>query len=279
MLKWALLRTLERTPLLKPTFRFYEAATTLRTRGSREQRADELPLPPAYLRTLAAGTADPHWFLESGRRTAEIVQFTTGRHGLPLDSVAQMLDFGCGCGRVLRHWKDLTGPKIHGAEPNPQLADWCARSLPFAQISRSLPLPPLPYKSGSFDFIYAISVFTHLTEGAQLVWVEELRRLLSRSGLLVVSTHGDRYVGRLSPAERHSYDAGCLVVRRPRASGTNLCSVFHPRAYLEGRFAAGFDVVELTTGGLEQGTPHQDLVVLRKSAQSETETTATWPVR
>lgn len=272
MLKRALLQTLERTPLLKPSFRLYEAATTLRTRGSSVQGTDGLPLPPAHLRTLAAGTADPRWFLESGRRTAEIIRTATARHGLPLDSVACMLDFGCGCGRVLRHWKDLPGPEVHGAEPNPRLARWCVRNLPFAHISRSPPLPPVPYESRSFDFIYAISVFTHLTEGAQLLWVEELRRLLRRCGLLLVSTHGDRYVERLTPAERRSYDEGRLVVRRPKASGTNLCSVFHPRAYIEGRFFAGFDVLELTTGGLDQGTPEQDLVLLRKSARSETET-------
>ena len=34
-----------------------------------------------------------------------------------------------------------------------------------------------------------------------------------------------------------------MVVQRPRLAGRNLCSVYHPRAYVEGTLLAGWDDV------------------------------------
>jgi 2-polyprenyl-3-methyl-5-hydroxy-6-metoxy-1,4-benzoquinol methylase len=47
--------------------------------------------------------------------------------------------------------------------------------------------PPIQERDASFDFIYAISVLTHLTEAHQKAWLEELNRLLAPDGRLVVS--------------------------------------------------------------------------------------------
>jgi SAM-dependent methyltransferase len=175
-----------------------------------------------------------------------------------------MLDFGCGCGRVLRHWQRMSGVEIHGAEPEDRLREWCAHNLPFASISRSPALPPLPYETDAFDLVYAVSVLTHLTERAQLLWMTELGRVIRPGGLLLLTIHGDRYLDRLSAAERQSYEEGRLVVRYASAAGTNLCSAFHPARFVRERLSAGFNLLEHTTGGFERGAPHQDLVVLGK---------------
>jgi SAM-dependent methyltransferase len=258
------LNSLERVRLLRPLFGLHERVTTVRTRGRGPRSSEGLPLPPPHLRTLTAGTADPRWFLESGRLSAETIQEAAGRHGLDLHSTGRMLDFGCGCGRVLRHWQHLAGLEIHGAEPDDRLTEWCARSLPFVSVSRSSAVPPLPYETDAFDLVYAISVFTHLTERAQVLWMTELARIIRPRGLLLLTVHGDRYLNRLAGAERKSYGEGHLVIRHAKASGTNLCCAFHPARFVRGRLAAGFDLLEHTTGGFERGAPQQDLVVLRK---------------
>ena len=175
-----------------------------------------------------------------------------------------MLDFGCGCGRVLRYWQGLPQTEIHGAEPSEPLAEWCRRNLPFARIVRTRALPPLPYESAGFDLVYAVSVFTHLTEQEQLLWTAELARILRPGGLLLLTLHGDRYVGKLSAAERRTYEEGRLVVRHASAAGTNLCAAYHPAVFVRERLSAGFDLLEHTTAGFEKGAPEQDLVVLRK---------------
>lgn len=264
MLRQPLLKTLERLRVLGPLFRLRERLTTLHTTDRDARSSDGLPLPPPHLRTLTAGTADSRWFVESGRASAQAIREAADRHGVPFDSVRLILDFGCGCGRVLRHWQHLGPTDVHGAEPNEKLARWCEHNLSFARVLRSAPLPPLPYASNGFDLVYAISVFTHLTEQRQLLWLAELERIIRSGGLLLLSIHGDRYLGSLTTDERRAYEDGRLVVRRARGVGTNLCSAFHPAAFVRERLAAGLILVEHTTGGFARGAPEQDLVVLRK---------------
>jgi SAM-dependent methyltransferase len=258
------LRSLERARLLRPLFRLRERLTTVRTAGRGPRNSDGLPLPPPHLRTLTAGTADSGWFLESGQAAAETIRQAAGRHGADLDSIERMLDFGCGCGRVLRHWQHLAGVEIHAAEPDDRLAEWCTRNLPFASVSRSSALPPLSHETAAFHLVYAVSVFTHLTERAQLLWMGELARVIRPGGLLLLTVHGDRYRDRLAAAERMAYDQGRLVVRHASGAGTNLCCAFHPARFLREHLAAGFELLEHTTGGFERGAPEQDLVVLGK---------------
>ena len=42
--------------------------------------------------------------------------------------------------------------------------------------------PPLRFADGSFDIVYAYSVFSHLSERVQLRWVEEFARILRPGG-------------------------------------------------------------------------------------------------
>lgn len=264
-MKATLLSLLRRLGLLRPAYRVYETLNVLRAGGKPSRGVEDgLPVPPPRLIVRVAGTADVGWFLESGRLAAESVQEALARHDRPIEELGALLDFGCGCGRVTRHWAGLERTAVHGADANEHAIAWCRANLPFAQFASNGLAPPLHYANGSFDFVYALSVFTHLPEDLQHAWVRELARLLRPGGFLLLTTHGERYRERLTPAERAAFDAGRLVVRWPEGAGTNLCSVFHPRPYVEGRLAAGLDVVEFAPEGA-RGNPHQDLYLLRKA--------------
>lgn len=252
--KHSLLRVLERLRLLRGSFRAYEWLRSLRG-------GDARGVPPARLRVRVAGTADPAWFLEGGRLAAETVRQAAARHDRPLDELDALLDFGCGCGRVLRQWRRLDAA-VHGTDPDAAAVDWCRRNLRFAQLQVNGPEPPLAYPDESFDLVYAFSVLTHLPEELQRGWVDELGRVLRPDGLLLLSTHGERYLDRLTPDERERFAAGEVVIRWEQAAGTNLCAAYHPRAALE-RLADGLTFLELVREGA-QGNPHQDLSVLRK---------------
>ena len=255
---------LRRVGLLRPAYRAYEALNALRAAGRPAPAAqDGLPVPPPRLIVRVAGTADVDWFLESGRLAAESVQGSLARHGRRMEELGALLDFGCGCGRVTRQWVGLDRTAVHGADANEHAIAWCRASLPFAQFASNGLAPPLEYADGSFDLVYALSVFTHLPEALQLVWIHELERLLRPGGFLLLTTHGERYRGRLAPAERAAFDAGRLVVRWPEGAGTNLCSAFHPPSYVMERLAAGLEVAEFVPEGAK-GNPHQDLYLLRR---------------
>jgi SAM-dependent methyltransferase len=208
-----------------------------------------------------AGTPDADWFLRSGRISADTVREAATRHGRPLESLGSLLDFGCGCGRVTRWWRELDA-EVHGSDVDAPAVAWCRASLGFGHFAVNELAPPLPYRDSTFDLVYAFSVLTHLTEELQRPWLDDLRRVLRSGGLLVLSTHGERYLERLTAAERARFEAGDLVVRWGGVAGTNLCTAFHPRSYLE-RLAEGFELLEHVPEGAA-GNPHQDLSVLRR---------------
>ena len=122
--------------------------------------------------------------------------------------------------------------------------------------------PPLPFGTDEFDLVYALSVLTHLTEPLQRAWLRELGRIVRADGLLLLSTHGEAYLDRLSPEERLRFEQGKVVVRWGEAAGSNLCAAFHSRGALE-KLTTGFELVEFVPEGAK-GNPHQDLAVLRR---------------
>jgi SAM-dependent methyltransferase len=257
---------LERLGLLKRSFRSYEAIRSLRPYRIPPGLLDGLPLPPTRLRFRVSGEVDPAWFLESGRLSAATVEDALGRHGFELERVGRLLDFGCGCGRLIRHWHTLSSVTLHGCDRDPSGVRWCSENLRFGHFATHGPGPPLPYPDEWFGAVCAVSVFTHLPEGDQLAWVQELRRLLIPGGIFLLTTHGDRYLGRLMPDERVLFEAGRVVVRSPSAVGSTLCTAFHPESYVREFLADGFELLEFSPGGAA-GTPYQDLVVLRKPSK------------
>jgi len=204
-----------------------------------------------------AGTADADWFLRSGRAAYDAIAAN-----VPLEEIEAVLDFGCGCGRVLRYWQNHDGTAA-GTDRDAGAVEWCRSHLPFARVDRNGLAPPLAYDDDSFDLVYALSVFTHLTEELQAAWRDELRRVLRPGGRLLLTTHGRSYVPRLESEERERFERGELVVRWGELPGSNLCSAYHPETYLRETFARGFDVVRIEPEGA-RGNPTQDLIVLRR---------------
>lgn len=205
-----------------------------------------------------AGTADADWFLRSGRAAYDAIAAN-----VPLEEIDAVLDFGCGCGRVLRYWQNHTGTAA-GSDRDAGAVEWCRDHLPFAEVDRNGLAPPLAYADESFDLVYALSVFTHLTEELQTAWRDELRRVLRPGGRLLLTTHGRSYVPRLELEERERFERGELVVRWGDLPGSNLCSAYHPEPYLRATFARGFEVIRIEPEGA-RGNPTQDLIVLQRT--------------
>lgn len=228
---------------------------------------DGLPLPPTRLMTLVAGAPDIGWFLDYGQTSAWAIRAILRRNGVDFEGFSAILDFGCGCGRVLRHLSNLQRSSIHGCDYNPELVAWCRENLPFATVAVNDLVPPLEYASERFSLVYALSVFTHLPEDLQHAWVAELARILEPGGYLLITTQGDSFLGRLTDDERVRFNAGGLIVRHDNVAGTNLCAAFHPRSYLEERLFDGFEVIEFASVSRgETDGVLQDMTLVRKPA-------------
>lgn len=248
--------------------RVRRSATRLRDRvGGLDLRVSEqrrgVPLPPGGLIFTVANSENLDWFLSSGEAAASSLVDLLARNGVKLPNLGAVLDFGCGVGRVLRHWANIPGPEFHGTDYNPSLIEWCRNRLHFARFAVNSIDGRLAYADRKFDLAYAFSVFTHLDERLQEIWMQELWRVLKPGGHLVITTHGDYYLDQLSRDERIRYLAGQIVVRKPQPSGSNHCASFHPESSVRESLACSFEVVDFIPEGA-LGNPRQDIYLLRK---------------
>lgn len=223
------------------------------------------PIPGPKLLHLIGGTCDARWFLGSGQAGAATVRDALAGQGVRLEDCEAVLDFGCGVGRVMRHWRGVQGPRFHGTDYNPRLIAWCRRHLPFAAFGVNGLDPGLAYPDGSFDVAYAFSVFTHLTSARQEAWMSELRRLVRPGGHLILSLHGEFYLQAMSDADRARFRTGGMVVVGGGRDGTNDCATFHPPSYVRIVLARDWEVCAHMPEGA-RGNPAQDLYVLRRPA-------------
>jgi SAM-dependent methyltransferase len=249
---WGLRRSLldlsAKLHLARPAVRLYElwlaaksAPASRRTTGT-----GGLPLPPARLRVqIGPLHADADFFLRSGLSQTELIRDLVREGGSSIEELGALLDWGCGCGRIIRHWSELPQTRVYGCDIDPKMVDWCNAHLRFADVTVNRLSPPLPYPSSTFDLVYAFSVFTHLAEDLQHSWIAECRRVLKPGGYFLFSTLGEYYASlkRLTDAERESFTSGELVVLYENAAGTSLCSAYHPPAYVHTKLGADFELV------------------------------------
>jgi SAM-dependent methyltransferase len=229
--------------------------------GAENERGESFPLPPPEMRLLSAGTADPDRFVGSGRAGLEWLRTTLARHEVSLDDGTDILEFGCGAGRYLRHLAQHSGAVV-GVDYNPYLLAWTEANLRFARFAVCGPRPPLPEPEDRFDVVYAVDVFSHLDDSAQVPWFDELARVLRPGGLMVITLHGASKTGNLSMALRRTFGEGRLAVLRPTLSGTNGCAAYHPRAYVERVFGQRLPLLEYTEEAAQD--LRQGVAVFRK---------------
>jgi SAM-dependent methyltransferase len=223
---------------------------------------DGLPVPPEELRFLITGIKDYAVadFLEMGGRCFRLIQETLRKHGVELRELEAILDFGCGCGRTLRHLAFLKRTRRYGTDYDPALVKWCRPNLAFAEFEVNQLQPPLVYADRTFDLIYAFSVFTHLPEALQHQWFSELTRILKPGGHVALSTMPER----LLPADdQERFRNGQLVVIGAAHPGTQFCATFHPYAYMKDVLAPGYEIMEFIPEGVGQ-----DFWLLRKRPES-----------
>jgi SAM-dependent methyltransferase len=233
-----------------------------------------IAVPPADLRGIVGGAEAVAEWLSGGAQDAGLIRAMVERDHGPMSAMTSVLDFGCGCGRVARWWGDLAGPHVFGSDYDPAMTAWCQANLPWMTVSTNGPEPPLPFDPDSFDLVYAISLFTHLTVSAQAAWMSDVARVLKPGGVVLFTTHGEIFTNQLTAEQRQAYGAGEVVVRNSEVNGAQACSSFDPPTFVAERLlpAAGLELVRATPGDWAEGQIWtamvlQDKYLARKSLE------------
>jgi len=222
------------------------------------------PIPPSNLRKLVAGIDDKNWFIKGGALATYSIERTLKSVDKRLDDFESVLDFGCGCGRILSHLQKYNKTKFFGTDYNLLSIDWCKQNLPFANFGTNSLKPPLSYNDKTFGFVYAFSVLTHLTVSTQKKWLLELTRILKNGGFLLISTHGDFERGAIIDSkDRKKFDNGNIIVRDSLKEGENRCMAYHPSGSISTILPSNLKLISSILEGAK-GNPRQDIHFLQK---------------
>ena len=113
-------------------------------------------------------------------------------HGVTPRAGLHLLDWGCGHGRVARHFiQNWPAAQISGADIDAENIVWCQANLPGGDFLTAPLWPPMDVPDQSFDAIFGLSVMTHLTADVQRAWLDELHRILKPGGIALISFGGD----------------------------------------------------------------------------------------
>ena len=237
---------------------------------------ESIPLPPPHLRYRVAGTDFDKWFTKSGRMSVDDLFRALASIGKSFDQFHDILEWGCGCGRILRHLPVSPGSqRIYGNDIDQDAIAWVRENLPWIETSRTDGMPPLPYADGSFDLVYNHSVMTHLNSAYQDAWLAELRRVLRPGGILTLTVSGrnafqiflDAFPIGAPEREFHSKNLlsrGIYFIDQDQWSGDFpefYHTTFHEVSYIFNHWAEFLEVrCYIGRGALD----YQDMVVLQK---------------
>lgn len=260
-------RTLRDTGLLVPVEKArYWASLAKWYRRNRAfcAKHPDFSLPPKILAYDAYSAPDWEFYKKSGEETAAFLADLVDRY-VHDASPLRILEWGCGPARVIRHLPPLLArsSRICGCDYNSASILWCEDNIPGIEFFRNSLRPPLAFDAESFDLIYAISVFTHLSEAIGRDWGAELLRIARPGGVVIATTHGDSILRMLLPDEVASYRESGIVVRDKIEEGKKMFMACHSPSYVRDRLFASFDLLEHVAAGF----PHtgQDLWVFRRA--------------
>lgn len=235
------------------------------------------PLPPLELMKYI-GADDSDWFHFAGGSWAEkslrLWETLTNRDR---SSLEQIIDWGCGCARVSRHYFDLCDAKVIGLDVDEKVINWCQNNLPNGEWHTIDLSPPCNIPDNSADLIVGHSVFTHLGEVEQFQWLNELARLVKPGGLVMVTILGayapllepisaneEEYLkehGFIHPTDKKKEsDKNPIFVKTGGGYPSYHKGVFHTHDYINTKWSEFFNVL----GIIEGFADHQALVILQK---------------
>lgn len=224
------------------------------------------PIPPSGLRARVHGAEDLPGFIRMGKTIALDIHATLNSKGIDSEAGHRILDFGCGCGRVLTWLRYLyPNSELHATDIDREAIEWCRKHLgEQANFATNQNDPPLAYDDGQFDLVFSVSIFTHLPETMQFAWLDELNRITHPGGILLLTIRGARFFpGRSRRAKRKLEKHGFYYFKRQGTYGLPgfYQQSYHGEDYVRRKWSRYFEILEIQDQGI---AGNQDLVICRK---------------
>lgn len=231
------------------------------------QHYPSVALPPDYL-MYESFQLDYEKYYLGGRQTAQWVWEQVAPF-LPSDSSGlKILDWGCGPARVVRHLPDLVPPstKIFATDYNQNSIEWNHSNLLGISFGINQLSPPLNFPDQTFHLVYAISIFTHLSEENHKKWMQEIQRILVPEGIFFFTTQGINFLGKLTPNEKRKFEKENLIIRDQVLEGHRTYSAFHPPEYIK-NICSPLHVIKHQTPKIQNNKAlPQDIWIIKKPA-------------
>ncbi|MEW6193740.1 MAG: class I SAM-dependent methyltransferase [Bacteroidota bacterium] len=250
---------------------YYNSAKSLSTRVLTDELKfrknglpDGFPSPPPNLIFLIIALRWSHIYYYSGKQIYEGIIQLLQKNRITLQSLNKILDFGCGCGRIIRHFhSNDKSVQLYGTDYNRTLVEWCSQNLTFGNFTVNMLNPPLEFAQETFNFIYARSVFTHMSFELQKVWIEEFKRLLKSGGYVYITTHGEPLFTNLNDNEISMIKSEGFLVINDEIEGDNKCTTYQTKEFFIKNLSDGFELTDFIPGRPGSASP-QDIYLLKK---------------
>jgi len=160
----------------------------------------KFPLPSAdNIARVSGPLSTKHHYLVGGFTTFKQIASLVSTYGrTPLDKMTCIVDWGVGCARVARQFVEgadelnmapIAPNSYLGYDVDPVNVEWCSRNMAAFGSYHLLSRSGFDLDK-SADLLFGVSVFTHLTEADQLLWLQGIHRVVRPGGLVIVTTHG-----------------------------------------------------------------------------------------
>lgn len=224
--------------------------------------SDGLLIPPYDLAFRVGGVADPEGFIQVGQMVKEHIL-----QALPMDFTFEnkrIFEFGCGVGRVLRHFIPEArekGCEVWGCDIDMPSVLWMNEHMsPPFNIFHNSENAHLPLEDNYFDLVFAISVFTHLNTTWNQ-WLAELRRVLKPGGYAFYTFLHRRPFEMIYQQPFIEDEIGMLVKSVNNSWDNGGPNVFLSVDWLKKNWGNLYDIEFIALGGLGD---YQSIAFMRK---------------
>ena len=195
---------------------------------------------------LNSSPAEVASYAQRARNVIDLIEEALFSAGRTFDDVDRWLDFGCGYGRVVRFLVGRVPPgRVFVSDVIGEGVDFCSAEFGVHPVRSEAELDRVSL--GSFDFIYAVSVITHLNEPNSTAFLRLVGESLTEGGIALFTAHGRWAIENVglygSEYEARQLEIAALVEERGIAYlpydfvDEDYGMTWHSREYIEAKMA------------------------------------------